>query len=979
MKQDSRKRRAALLLVGLLVWFLPLLFFTNILQEVIKRNRDAAISLLREKILYVAEKANEKFKPDFFVKNTIARAHRAIMPDVLPELSQMLPSADFGANDFTRSTPQQFSLQLEKLGLKPLFIVVNPSDFTDAYFWASPTLTDQCGETKKLAWALTFKALHISANAFRQNYQKELQKVGITIQAIFNHLNSRDDEAITIQYLSRFGELLPTLDTIISIFSDYFGQQVLYYYAYSCISPIRVHGSYSIIIPQSSISSDQILQEALANQDSEIELQISHNEPALSKFLEKDNQIDFYFKPTTEFWNHFYYAIRQQKLSGKPETKKTDFSIKVSAKLPGNLRKQENMLVAAGMFNKFAIMLYLALALHYYLFGMNINLRVKYKLAFILGLIILFPIAGTGLLTISSLSDSDRLIDSQVYKQTENALEHAVLLDEENNQRFLLTALETRRAIETQETNHQNILNSVAIQNTPDNWFSAGTKITSIGFANGDSFSYSMTGQKTMGNKLVKSIISKYMLNLGIVDNYDSQARKKFQADSYTLGFLEDYLTPEIEEEYSVHEGTVQREITHTADTNVNALMVIKRKNGDFVTVFQALNKNDDLSYLYLNRFAHPAFNFFHRRDRHAEINLAVRLRKSLAYDTYAWPARQNLPRGMSESFYMALKTRDSGKMELRTDNGLEVNAWNFENNVSAVMVAQGKSIEAGENRFAIFLIFPLLCGYALLLLYFLNNYFSQFLTGPLTIINKGINRLNNEFYGVTIASFSHDEFDNITRAFNEMSVAIKQREMIKRYVSEDLVQQVEDGTSFFEKGQMVTMTILASDIRGFTTISEKYSPAEIVEMLNSYFTAMESAINQYGGVIDKYIGDAIQAVFNNSPGKIDSAWRACQAARAMRRQLADYNQERHSQGCFTIENGIGLATGEIVAGSIGNKGGRRDYAVVGNLIEQAASLEAKTRMTESKILLCSRTRQEAGNHINAQEFSTGSWELIDG
>lgn len=976
MKQESGKRRVSLLLVGLLVWFLPLLFFTSILQEVIKRNRDAAISLLREKILYVAEKANEKFKPDIFVKNTIARAHQTIMPDVLPELAQMIPSEDFGLTDFTRSTPQQFSLQLEKLGLKPLLVVVNPPDFSDTFFWASPMLTDQCDETDKLAWALTSKVLYISSNAFRQNYQTELPNVALASWNIFHQMNEKNSDTLTLTYLSRFGELIPSLDTIVSMFSDYFGQQLLFYYTYSCMSPVKIHGSYSIIIPQSSISSDQILESALANQDSEIELQISHNEPALSRFFENDKQIDFYFKPNTEFWNHYFYVIRQQRIQGKPETKKTDFSIKVSARLPENLQKQEKLLAAANMLNKISLIIYLALALHYYLFGMTINLRVKYKLAFILGLIILFPIAGTGLLTISSLSDSDRLIDSQVYRQTENALEHAVLMEEENIQRFLLTALETRRAIETRTTNHHNILAKVAIQDNPVNWFSAGTNSTSIGFANGDYFNYSRMGLKTEGNKLVKSLISKYLLSLGIVDNSDSEARKKFQAESLKLGFLEDYLTPELEEEYSAHEGTVQREITHTSDTNVTALMIIKRRNEDFVAALQSLNKNNDYSYLYLNRFANPAFKYFHRRDRYAEINLAVRLRKAIMYDSFAWPAKQNLPKGMSESFSMAIKTRDSGKMEMRTKNGLEVNAWNFENNVSAVMVAQGKSIEAGENRFAIFLIFPLLCGYALLLLYYLNNYFSQFLTGPLTIINKGITRLNNEFYGVTIASFSHDEFDNITRAFNEMSVAIKQRELIKRYVSEGLVQQVEDGSSFQEEGQLVTMTILASDIRGFTTISEKYSPAEVVEMLNSYFTAMESAINQYGGVIDKYVGDAVQAVFSNSPGKVDSAWRACQAAMAMRGRLADYNMERQSQGYFTIENGIGLATGETVAGSIGNKGGRRDYAVVGNLIEHAASLETQTRLTESKILLCSRTRQEAGDKINAVEFSPDSWEL---
>jgi adenylate cyclase len=241
-----------------------------------------------------------------------------------------------------------------------------------------------------------------------------------------------------------------------------------------------------------------------------------------------------------------------------------------------------------------------------------------------------------------------------------------------------------------------------------------------------------------------------------------------------------------------------------------------------------------------------------------------------------------------------------------------------------------------------------------------LTSFISIFISKPIKIYKKAIQQLNNNQYGTTINSFSKDEFDNITKAFNEMSIAIKQKEQIKRYVSEKLIESVDiNQIQQTEEGKTEMLTILSSDIRNFTGISEIKEPNEIVEMLNTYFTKMQQAISANGGIIDKYIGDAIQAVFYDEPDKESHILRSAKAALDMRKALDEFNKERKESGLFTIENGIGIDTDIAITGTIGSKNGRKDYSVNGEVIARAASLEAKTKATKSKILISKKSLKE--------------------
>ncbi|EKD83631.1 MAG: hypothetical protein ACD_39C00556G0001, partial [uncultured bacterium] len=119
-------------------------------------------------------------------------------------------------------------------------------------------------------------------------------------------------------------------------------------------------------------------------------------------------------------------------------------------------------------------------------------------------------------------------------------------------------------------------------------------------------------------------------------------------------------------------------------------------------------------------------------------------------------------------------------------------------------------------------------------------------------------------------------------------------------------------------------------------------------------------------------------AVFYNEPALENDAIRACRAAVSMRQKLAQLNAERIRQGLFTIDNGVGIDTGMVVSGSIGSETGRKDYTVTGKVIEQAASLESLTSMSESKILLSLDAGRAAGSAITCRVFNAEALELMN-
>ena len=175
--------------------------------------------------------------------------------------------------------------------------------------------------------------------------------------------------------------------------------------------------------------------------------------------------------------------------------------------------------------------------------------------------------------------------------------------------------------------------------------------------------------------------------------------------------------------------------------------------------------------------------------------------------------------------------------------------------------------------------------------------------------------------------------------AMEDISDLDKVRSTFKKYVSKQIVDQILQHQNQLDLGgQELEVTTLFSDIRGFTSMSERLSPMDVVNSLNEYFDIMIEVIFKYNGTLDKIIGDALMVIYGAPIGASDDAERALRTAIEMQQRLAELNRTRHGRGQEPLHIGIGLNTGKVVAGNIGSKE-QMNYTVIGDAVNLSARL----------------------------------------
>jgi adenylate cyclase len=253
-------------------------------------------------------------------------------------------------------------------------------------------------------------------------------------------------------------------------------------------------------------------------------------------------------------------------------------------------------------------------------------------------------------------------------------------------------------------------------------------------------------------------------------------------------------------------------------------------------------------------------------------------------------------------------------------------------------------------------------------------------LTRPIVRLQAGAQAVSAGSLDAEVPVTSRDEIGDVTRAFNAMVIGLREKERIKetfgQYVDPRVVEGLIGGGRQSIAGEKQVATVFFSDIAGFSTISERLAPSNVVDLINAYFSEMSAPIRDSAGIIDKYIGDAIMAFW--VPPFVEAARQAglaCRAALAQFARLPDFQKRLPDviglrRDVPAIDFRVGIASGEVVVGSIGSTAAR-SFTAMGDTVNLAARLETANKAYGTRLLIDGATFDMAADSIAAREVDT--------
>ena len=253
-------------------------------------------------------------------------------------------------------------------------------------------------------------------------------------------------------------------------------------------------------------------------------------------------------------------------------------------------------------------------------------------------------------------------------------------------------------------------------------------------------------------------------------------------------------------------------------------------------------------------------------------------------------------------------------------------------------------------------------------------RFFSKTISRPIATLVDATKQIGAGNYELDLKPKTKDEIGFLTTNFMDMTEGLSERNRLMntftRFTNKYIAEKAAKG-ELKPGGERKNATIFFSDIRSFTALSEKLTPDEVVEFLNEYFARMCECVDKTNGIVDKFIGDAVMAVWGapESAGSAEAdAWNAVKAALMMRIALYHLNQKRIATGKNPIKIGCGINTGPIVAGQIGSEG-HMNYTVIGDTVNLASRTEALNKPFATDILITENTYKLIKDKIIVEEM----------
>lgn len=268
---------------------------------------------------------------------------------------------------------------------------------------------------------------------------------------------------------------------------------------------------------------------------------------------------------------------------------------------------------------------------------------------------------------------------------------------------------------------------------------------------------------------------------------------------------------------------------------------------------------------------------------------------------------------------------------------GIDMSAEQLENKLSDIK-------QAGMISLAVAAFLALVFTYAL----------TRNITRPIYSLQRAFQQVGAGDLETSVPVKGQDELAQLTRDFNALVQELKEKQLLKSSLGKIMHQEAVSKLLNNELrlgGETITASILFCDLRGFTAISEKLPPKILVGLLNDYFTAMVQVVEKHGGMVDKFVGDKIMAVFGHVESGAQSRAQALQAGLDMLTECDQINSRLGLKENLQLVNSIGIHSGQVLAGNIGSPE-RMEYTVVGDAVNIAAKLETKSRELQTRLVL---------------------------
>lgn len=965
-----------------LLILIPLLYLYNYFSDLAENNKRITEELVKEQLLSEMNSFQDVLKPEVYIETAFQDLENKFK---ISDFNNKQYKYSFEGNEPTffkdNFIKKAKTFLKENYGFEPFIFISSGYDFTDIDFEDKDKIFINEKDKNKFLYtcmgSILTTVLNSDLSLFplknKTNFEEEFYKLLIECEYKSHYPNL--DPVFEIQVIKNFSVFFSELGkpgNCLSFFTNYFGNQRIFQY-YNCLinktskenkEEKNFLGLYYVLIKSSDISIEKILNKASSKQHNgnftSINRNISENSIKAPKWSITDKRIIY----EVPFPSHFYTFIAEHNINSNLYDIYRDYLMKHSLVVSIDRNNIPNDYFMYQRNVEILIWVIFFIFLLYFLssfFTIKHNkIPLSYKIRIIVLVAVSIPIIGLWIISYLGMKNEDKII---LAKSEKAISERMMLLDkikEDVLNNFIIDLLKDKK-----------ILADAYFDSTPNNFFTTVVDNKSILNMTKDSlYSYinlidingknlQLSDSKVEVGLSFKQIapIYRYLQNMNLL-NPNTIENKKYNEQniifsSYTDSFFKTHNKLNV---FAKESLLIPSESTSLKDKVSYMLLASpNNSNNPHALVYSFIYMRDLIDNCLNSVILEKHTDLLTQEIGQAQIKYAIFTRRDREFrekipQLRVYPFRQL----HLEAAKIAITKKNSGS-EIREDrNNYYIKTWRYYNDTPVVFVAAAIVSKANVNLISGNILGLILLIYALLVVTLLSDFFSGALLEPIRTLSKFVNEISLGHFNLKINMKTGDEMEELGDSFNQMSEGLCEREKLKRFVSDKLYTSLEKSEE--QKISKVNVTVLSSDIRSFTTISEQNEPEAVVSLLNDYFTLMEKSIVKYGGSIEKIVGDAISAAFYEEKNP-EYALQACKAALEMRENLKIFNQERMAKGLFTIENGIGLATGKVMIGFAGEKARRREFLLIGNIIKSAESLEAMTKQAiSSKVYIDKQT-----------------------